>query len=110
MNIFHLSIITSLTLLAGCAGMNSQFEFEKPAKDSGYWMSEADSMTQNATSSSQTNKPSNRLNLATYRLIHLANIHPEIIFLPPTDFAESVILTPKTAPRLTPPRQIISQP
>lgn len=91
MNILHLSIISSLTLLAGCAGMNSQFEFEKPAKDSGYWMNEADNMTQNTP-----NTPTKRLNLAAYKLIHLANTNTEITTLPTADFDENLILTTKT--------------
>ncbi|MER1923877.1 hypothetical protein KC913_16020, partial [Proteus mirabilis] len=35
-------------LLTGCAGMNSEFEFNKPAKDSGYWMQQADEMTESS--------------------------------------------------------------
>lgn len=42
----HSFIISALAvMLSGCAGMNSDFEFDKPAKDSGVWMSQADDMS-----------------------------------------------------------------
>ncbi|WP_406850745.1 hypothetical protein WH390_15925 (plasmid) [Candidatus Arsenophonus nilaparvatae] len=46
---YRIWLISSVVLLSGCAGMNSEFEFGKPAKDSGYWMSEADEMTDTAS-------------------------------------------------------------
>lgn len=40
-----LSVILALSVLTGCAGMNSDFEHGTPAKDSGYWLQQADDMT-----------------------------------------------------------------
>ncbi|GJI56957.1 type IV conjugative transfer system protein TraV [Rodentibacter sp. JRC1] len=34
-----------VSILTGCAGMNSDFEHNIPAKDSGYWLQQADDMT-----------------------------------------------------------------
>ncbi|MCX3311029.1 TraV family lipoprotein [Pantoea vagans] len=46
MNKSHaLSVCALALVLSGCAGMNSDFEFDKPAKDSGVWMSQADDMS-----------------------------------------------------------------
>ncbi|MDG6337452.1 type IV conjugative transfer system lipoprotein TraV [Glaesserella parasuis] len=38
-------IVCSTSILTGCAGMNSEFGHSEPAKDSGYWMQQADEMT-----------------------------------------------------------------
>ena len=40
-----LTVCALTLLLSGCAGMNGDFEFDKPAKDSGVWMSQADDMS-----------------------------------------------------------------
>ncbi|MCZ4060995.1 hypothetical protein O3W44_20795 [Pantoea sp. LMR881] len=40
-----LSVCALALVLSGCAGMNSDFEFDRPAKDSGVWMSQADDMS-----------------------------------------------------------------
>lgn len=40
-----LTLCALAMLLSGCAGMNGEFEFDKPAKDTGVWMSEADDMS-----------------------------------------------------------------
>ncbi|MEC4256474.1 type IV conjugative transfer system lipoprotein TraV [Escherichia coli] len=40
-----LSVCALALVLSGCAGMNGDFEFDKPAKDSGVWMSQADDMS-----------------------------------------------------------------
>ncbi|WP_160623777.1 TraV family lipoprotein [Mixta intestinalis] len=42
-NPFLISILA--VTLSGCSGMNSDFEFNEPAKDNGIWMSEADDMS-----------------------------------------------------------------
>ncbi|HGJ5885115.1 TraV family lipoprotein [Arsenophonus nasoniae] len=73
-------------MLSGCAGMNSEFEFGKPAKDSGYWMSEADAMTDTASHSpAQHNgevvKSATGFNLSAYRLIQLNNLPPAVTLL-----------------------------
>ncbi|NIF23916.1 type IV conjugative transfer system lipoprotein TraV [Candidatus Pantoea multigeneris] len=65
-------------LLSGCAGMNSDFQFDKPARDSGVWMSQADDMS----AGNSTNAPSGAgapgvtgsINLSDYRLIDTGNI------------------------------------
>lgn len=67
-------------LLTGCAGMNSDFEFSKPATDSGYWMQQADEMTGGSElSTTPTGKISGSVNsdkpdIRQYRLIKLDNI------------------------------------
>lgn len=38
-------VFCTTTLLAGCTGLNSEFEHAIPAKDSGYWLHQADEMT-----------------------------------------------------------------
>lgn len=40
-----LSVCALAMLLSGCAGINGDFEFDKPAKDTGVWMSQADDMS-----------------------------------------------------------------
>ena len=40
-----ISLIFAVSVLTGCAGMNSDFEHTIPAKDSGYWLQQADDMT-----------------------------------------------------------------
>ncbi|WP_334473177.1 type IV conjugative transfer system lipoprotein TraV [Arsenophonus sp. PmNCSU2021_1] len=79
-------IITSIVLLSGCAGMNSEFEFGKPAKDSGYWMSEADEMTDTASHSTAQHKvevvkSAKGFNLSAYRLIQLNPMQTAVTLL-----------------------------
>lgn len=40
-----ISVMLAMSVLTGCAGMNSDFEHTIPAKDSGYWLQQADDMT-----------------------------------------------------------------
>ncbi|WP_334472480.1 type IV conjugative transfer system lipoprotein TraV [Arsenophonus sp. PmNCSU2021_1] len=79
-------LISGIVLLSGCAGMNSEFEFGKPAKDSGYWMSEADEMTDTASHSTAQHKgevvkSAKGFNLSAYRLIQLSNLQPAVTLL-----------------------------
>ncbi|BEM46415.1 conjugal transfer protein TraV (plasmid) [Serratia marcescens] len=71
------SLVFLSLLLTGCAGMNSEFEFDKPARDTGVWMSQADEMT-----SASAGKPGNAggkgLNLAGYRLVDTGNIRLDV--------------------------------
>lgn len=67
--------------LSGCAGMNSEFEFNKPAKDSGYWMQQADEMTNDTNDYLSSNSASvsdngnyNKFNVNSYKLINIPNI------------------------------------
>ncbi|WP_416414375.1 TraV family lipoprotein [Pantoea sp. App145] len=69
--------------LTGCAGMNSEFEFSKPAKDSGVWMAEADEMSAGTASD---------FRLDDYRLIDTG----------------SIVLAPQTVPKDAETRQAIS--
>ncbi len=73
-----LAIAVLALLLSGCAGMNSEFEFDKPAKDSGIWMAEADDMSASASRNSPS-APSqgNSIRLDDYRLINTGNIQLE---------------------------------
>lgn len=69
-------------IISGCAGMNSDFEFSKPAKDSGYWMQQADEMVGYNTSNNQeSNFTKNKLVLAKYKLINLDEIILPIKFV-----------------------------
>lgn len=83
---YRIGLISSVMLLSGCAGMNSEFEFGKPAKDSGYWMSEADAMTDTASDSvaqhkGEVVKSAKGFNLSAYRLIKLSNLQTPVTLL-----------------------------
>ncbi|MEM8194021.1 type IV conjugative transfer system lipoprotein TraV [Morganella morganii] len=71
--------------LSGCAGMNSDFEFSKPAKDSGYWMQQADEMTNSDSGSPAVSAvnagDSNKFNLRQYKLINVGNIQLPVKFV-----------------------------
>lgn len=69
------ALIMLALLLSGCAGMNSEFEFDKPAKDSGIWMAEADDMSASASRNSPSaSSQGNSIRLDDYRLINTGNI------------------------------------
>lgn len=76
----HSFIISALAvMLSGCAGMNGDFEFDKPAKDSGVWMSQADDMSAgssgNALAAAAPNVFSGAgIRLDDYRLIDTGTI------------------------------------
>ncbi|WP_147392437.1 hypothetical protein [Arsenophonus endosymbiont of Aleurodicus floccissimus] len=83
---YRVWLISSVILLSGCAGINSEVEFGKPAKDSGYWMSEADAMTDTASHSTaqykgEVVKSATGLNLSAYRFIQLSNLEPAVTVL-----------------------------
>jgi type IV conjugative transfer system protein traV len=73
-----ISLIFAVSVLTGCAGMNSDFEHAIPAKDSGYWLQQADDMTNpNAGGSLGMNKTGlggGRVDLKQYRLINTSSI------------------------------------
>ena len=73
-----ISLMFDVSVLTGCAGMNSDFEHAIPAKDSGYWLQQADDMTNsNAGGSSAVNKiglGSGRVDVKQYRLINTSSI------------------------------------
>lgn len=73
-----ISLMFALSVLTGCAGMNSDFEHAIPAKDSGYWLQQADDMTNpNAGGSGAVNKiglGSGRVDVKQYRLINTSSI------------------------------------
>ena len=70
----------AVSVLTGCAGMNSDFEHAIPAKDSGYWLQQADDMTNpNAGGNSGMNKTGlgvggGRVDVKQYRLINTSSI------------------------------------
>nr|CBA73504.1 conjugal transfer protein TraV [Arsenophonus nasoniae] len=83
---YRIGLISGIVLLSGCAGMNSEFEFGKPAKDSGYWMSEADEMTNTASDlvaqhKGEVVKSAKGFNLSAYRLIQLSNLQTPVTLL-----------------------------
>lgn len=73
-----LTPFTLAALLCGCAGMNSEFEFDKPAKDTGVWMSQADDMSAgssgNAPAATGAGMTGAGIRLDDYRLIDTGNI------------------------------------
>lgn len=73
-------LISSISFLTGCAGINSDFEFNKPAKDSGYWLQQADEMT-SPDNLSKGNKNTENLggsvghiDVSRYKLVDTGNI------------------------------------
>lgn len=75
-----ISLMFAVSVLTGCAGMNSDFEHAIPAKDSGYWLQQADDMTNpNAGGNSGMNKTGlgvggGRVDVKQYRLINTSSI------------------------------------
>lgn len=78
----HISLFPIILIVSGCAGMNSDFEFSKPAKDSGYWMQQADGMVGYDTNNSQKSTfTNNKLELLKYKLINLDEIILPVKFI-----------------------------
>lgn len=71
-----IAVAMMTVLLSGCAGMNSEFEFDKPAKDSGIWMAEADDMTVSKVSANGDRN--NHISLEGYRLLNTGNIRLDV--------------------------------
>lgn len=72
-----ISVMLAMSVLTGCAGMNSDFEHSIPAKDSGYWLQQADDMTNpNMTnkSGSSVGVMAGRVDIKQYRLINTHGI------------------------------------
>lgn len=75
-----ISLMFAVSVLTGCAGMNSDFEHAIPAKDSGYWLQQADDMTNpSAGGSLSMNKTGlgiggGRVDVKQYRLINTNSI------------------------------------
>ncbi|NNH97766.1 type IV conjugative transfer system lipoprotein TraV [Pasteurella multocida] len=80
-------LLLSLSIfLTGCAGMNTEFEHAIPAKDSGYWLQQADEMTNPNSAGSAAGKKSglnvtnmtlsnsSQFDITQYKLINLPNI------------------------------------
>ncbi|WP_158785023.1 TraV family lipoprotein [Pantoea sp. BAV 3049] len=70
-----LILCTMASVLSGCAGVNSEFEFDKPAKDSGIWMSQADDMSATAVRSAPA---SGGISLDQYRLMDTGDIRLDV--------------------------------
>jgi len=70
---FFVCVLT--LVLTGCAGMNGDFEFDKPAKDSGIWMSQADDMSSGA---SRSTPGSTGISLDQYRLMDTGDIRLDV--------------------------------
>ncbi len=72
-----LNIVGVSVLLTGCAGMNSEFDHAIPAKDSGYWMQQADDMTTDGHLGSKNQavvSPTAFINIKDYKLIDTGNL------------------------------------
>lgn len=70
------TIMCFSVLLTGCAGMNSEFEHNVPAKDSGYWLQQADEMSANDKDgkSNSVLGGSSLVNMSDYKLINTGNL------------------------------------
>lgn len=71
-----IAILSTTTLLVGCAGLNSDFEHSIPAKDSGYWLQQADEMT-GANKENQVNSQiasSGYINVKEYKLVNTGGL------------------------------------
>ena len=71
-----ISVMFAVSILTGCAGMNSDFEHSIPAKDSGYWLQQADDMTNpnSANQNGNMNGISGKIDVKQYRLINTTGI------------------------------------
>ena len=71
-----IAILSTTTLMVGCSGLNSEFEHSIPAKDSGYWLQQADDMT--STRKDGLVNPqvgsSSYVNVKEYKLINTGNL------------------------------------
>ncbi|HGM5392023.1 TPA: type IV conjugative transfer system lipoprotein TraV [Serratia marcescens] len=75
------ALLCSVVMLSGCAGMNSEFEFDKPAKDTGIWMSQADDMTlgnNSGATAGRSTSGTNHVDLDGYRLIDTGHIRLDV--------------------------------
>lgn len=73
------TIVCASALLVGCTGLNSEFEHNKPAKDSGYWLQQADEMSndslpQNLGENNVGVSGSAFVNVHDYKLITTGNL------------------------------------
>ena len=78
-NVFIIGVL--VMGLTGCAGVNGDFEFDKPAKDSGIWMSQADDMSAGASRNTPAGAaaPSGAgLSLDGYRLMDTGDIRLDV--------------------------------
>lgn len=70
-----LNLIFSIVFISGCTGMNTEFENTKPAKDSGYWLQQADEMTNDSSLGNNFKDTSyNKINVLNYKLIDTGNL------------------------------------
>lgn len=70
------TIVCVSALLTGCAGMNTEFEHNEPAKDSGYWLQQADEMSGNMgkEGSNKAIGGTSFVNVRDYKLINTGNL------------------------------------
>lgn len=72
-----IGVMFAMSVLTGCAGMNSDFEHTIPAKDSGYWLQQADDMT-NSNMMNKSGSPigvmTGRVDVKQYHLINMYGI------------------------------------
>ena len=69
------SVVFVLMTLTGCAGMNSDFEHGTPAKDSGYWLQQADDMTNpKLMNQTHSNFTGANIDVRQYRLINTGGL------------------------------------
>lgn len=71
-----ITILSITTLIVGCAGVNSEFENAIPAKDSGYWLQQADDMTGKGLDNQISPKigASSYVNIKEYKLIDTGHL------------------------------------
>ncbi|MGX2956906.1 TraV family lipoprotein [Ursidibacter arcticus] len=84
-------VVCMAKLLTACSGLNSEFEHSIPAKDSGYWLQQADEMT-NKESEGDKNTvsvgSSQYIDIKKYKLVNTGNLHLPVKKMERNIFAE----------------------
>ena len=81
-----ISVMFAISVLTGCAGMNSDFENATPAKDSGYWLQQAEDMTSNNGNTDKIGSVGGRVDVKHYRLLNVRNIRLPLKYITSTQF------------------------
>lgn len=84
--------VCSTAFLAGCSGLNSEFEHSIPAKDSGYWLQQADEMTNKNAEGDKNNVAigsSQYIDVKQYKLINTGNLRLPVKMIDRNVFAEA---------------------
>lgn len=89
-------LFCSAAVLTGCAGLNSEFEHSIPAKDSGYWLQQADDMTSKGSDNSKASAvvgSSSYIDVKQYKLINTGNLKLPVKMIPNVVEANAPLVT-----------------